>query len=487
MALRSFPSHEELEETALSIIENPFNAVGIIEGNRFTLVNALFAEIIGYHKEELAHITLDKLIVKEDFTRFQHTNDTLGHYIGNKLLVQVGERLRTCLGNQYFIARLGGDEFAVIVPEIKDQASIENKAKKIIQAFEEHFVMGEYEFHITTSIGISIYPDGGETSKELINNGEKALYNVKEQGKNNYQTYSPIMNVSTYKRYALENDLKQALQKNQLYVEYQPYIDLQSEKITCVEALIRWDHPEWGIVTPDEIIPLAEGLGIVNTIGEWMLHSVCQQLKEWDERLRKSIIISLNLSAFQFLQSDFVEKILQILNQYHIRPETIEFDISEKMLMRNEGVVGKTMKQLQAKGIRFAFDNFGTGYSSLNLLRKYGFNTLKVDRSLIRDFITDQKSRQITSSIIYFGKSLGVRVVAQGIEERGQLQILQENGCDKAQGYYLCKPVRSSEMNHLLKDETYSMQKKNVEEKAILLKIDGNSFGSNCRIRLKQR
>lgn len=386
-----------------------------------------------------------------DLDRFKNVNDTLSRLVGDQLIVQVGIRLKANLGKECFIARLGGVEFGVLFPKISNiEASIEY-ANQIIKAFEEPFIIDDYECKITTSIGIATFPEAGEDSITILKHANLAMCRAKNRGRNNYQFYSPAMNISTYKKFTLYNDLQKALLLDQFFLEYQPRINPNTNKIVSAEALIRWDHPEWGIISPNEFIQMAEETGFINKIGDWVLHTVCKQLKKWQEQKTNYVRISINLSANQLLQYDFVKKIIEITGHYNIASDWIEFEITESMLISNEDGVRKVFEQLNEKGFKFAIDDFGTGYSSLSYLKKYKLDTLKLDRSLIKNISNDGDGKEIAFAIITLGKKLGMNVVAEGVERVEELQALMKTNCDEIQGYLFSKPVGISKFEELLK------------------------------------
>ncbi|HJV44490.1 MAG TPA: EAL domain-containing protein [Bacillota bacterium] len=385
-----------------------------------------------------------------DLDGFKYVNDTLGHLVGDKLLIQVSRRLKACLGEKGVLARLGGDEFGILVPDVRFVDTIIEKAKQLIQSFEMPFILNEYEFHITSSIGIAVSPDSGEDSKILLKHADLALYRAKDEGKNKYQLFSPHMNVSTYKKFTLQNDLHKAMQEDQFFMEYQPRVNPKTNDVVSAEALVRWNHPEWGVVFPDEFIGLAEENGFINKLGDWVIHKVCKQIKAWQDRGFNYVKLSMNLSANQFLQPDFGERVIEIVECYGIPFEKLEFEITESMLIKNEDSVRKTIKKLKEKGFKISIDDFGTGYTSLSYLKKYKVDTLKLDGSLIKDISSDLESLEIASAIINLGKNLGMIVVTEGVEHSEELQTLMKLNCDEVQGFLFSKPLDVTEFEKLV-------------------------------------
>lgn len=406
-----------------------------------------------------------------DLDRFKYINDTLGHRIGNKLLKQVSERLQNCLGEYDVLARLGGDEFYVLLPNILHIDEVIKLAETMIKSLEEAFHIDKYELFITVSIGISIYPNDGEDYETLVKHADSALYKAKDRGKNTYQIFNSSMNAEAYKIFTLESDLRKALELKQLELYYQPKVCAISQQIVGAEALIRWNHPEWGMVSPDEFIPLAEETGLIHEMGKWIKETACSQNKAWQNAGLPTIPISINLSAFRFLEKDLISNITEILGKTNLDPEYIEFEITESSLLKNEEVVLSVLDELRKLRIRVSLDDFGTGYSSLSYLKKFRgrIDTLKIDRSFIQDLSQADPNDEnfITKSIIELAQHLHMEVVAEGVETVEQLDVLKEYNCNIIQGYLFSKPVSAEEFAALLQKGIIELPAASIRDERI--------------------
>ncbi|WP_170289680.1 EAL domain-containing protein [Cytobacillus depressus] len=389
-----------------------------------------------------------------DLDRFKYINDTLGHFVGDKLLIQISKRLKICLGERNLLARLGGDEFSVLIPDLKSADQVIDLAKTIIESLEDPFFIEGYQLFITTSIGISIYPTDGEDIHTLLKNADSALYKSKESGKSNYHIYTSSMNIQTYKTFSLESGLRNAIELNQFEFYYQPKVCSRTNQIVGVEALIRWNHPEWGLLSPDEFIPLAEEIGLIAEIGKWVKYQACSQNKAWQDAGLPAIPISINISPLRFLEKNLVKNIISVLEETKLDPEYLEIEITETSVLENEKVVLSTLDELKSIGVRISLDDFGTGYSSLSYLKlfKGRINALKIDRSFIKDLSEKDPdgSNFITKTIIELAQHLKMNVVAEGVENTEQLQILKHYNCETIQGYLFSKPVPADEFAVLL-------------------------------------
>lgn len=401
---------------------------------------------------EEAKLKQQKLAVMYlDMDRFKYINDSLGHSIGDRLLQQISDRLSQCVHEKGSLSRLGGDEFALLLPDVNGLNEVIDVAKRLIESIDNMFILDEYELYITTSVGISIYPNDGDDSQALMKNADTALYRAKEQGKNNYQIYHSSMNIQTYKTFLLEKDMRKALLENEYELYYQPRLDAYTGRIVGIEALIRWNHPEWGLVSPSEFIPLAEETGLIVTLGKWVIHEACKQNKIWQDLGLPSVPISVNISAHQFMQKDFIHHIERILKETGLTPKWLEIEITEHILIENEQVAVTTMQQLQKRGVAIALDDFGTGYSSLSYLRFFKVNTIKIDKSFIDDLSIDSEGFLIVKNVISLAKGLHINVTAEGVEQEAQLHILRRLKCDQVQGYLYSKPVPAGKMAELLR------------------------------------
>ena len=388
-----------------------------------------------------------------DLDNFKNINDTHGHIVGENLLKDVANRLIECMRAGDTVARLGGDEYTVLLPQISDPKEIVYVAQRIMNSFKEPFIIQSHEFFVTTSIGISIYPSDGENTIELLKSADLALHHAKREGRNNYQFYSKQMNIRIKKRLKLENELRQALSKNQFLLHYQPMIHIESGEIFGVEALIRWNHDEMGIVSPMDFIPLAEETRMIIPIGEWVLKTACEQCNVWRDMGYPELNIAVNVSSLQFHQKDFFKNFKIILEKTRFNMDHLTVEITENSIMGKTKEIIETMRSIKRIGVKISIDDFGTGYSSLNYLKRFPIHTLKIDRSFIMDIPNDPDSVVITKAIISLAKALKLEVVAESVERKDQLDFLRENGCDYIQGYYFCRPVPADRMTEFIDEK----------------------------------
>ncbi|MFV8829043.1 EAL domain-containing protein [Alkalihalobacterium sp. APHAB7] len=393
-----------------------------------------------------------------DLDGFKFINDTLGHHIGDCLLNEVAERILTSIQDVEVLARLGGDEFGLLQPSAEGEQDVTNLAKKVIQIFKEPFYINDYELYMTCSIGVSTYPNGGTNIHKLMKNADAAMYQAKDQGKNQYEVYTPSMTNNTYRIFTLKNHLRKAIEYNEFLLHFQPRINSQTEEIVGVEALLRWYHPTFGNVPPNEFIPVAEEGGQIIAIGEWVLDRACEQNKQWQILGLPPIKMSVNFSVLQFLKKDLVEIVLATLEKHNLNPAWLEIEITESAVLENNPYILETIKILQSMGITIALDDFGTGYSSLSYLSKYKIDTLKIDRSFVIGIPQEAESYEITKTIITLAQALKMNVVAEGVETAEQLKALSEVNCKEIQGYYYSKPIPALQMEEMLR---YKFPKKN--------------------------
>lgn len=386
-----------------------------------------------------------------DLDGFKFINDTLGHEIGDKLLREVSERFIQSKNESDVISRIGGDEFTIIVANVNDIAEIQKVAQRILALFINPFLIDNYTLHITASIGISIYPDGGESTHSLIQNADLALYRAKDDGKNTYEIFSPRLSIGAYKKFSLQNDLRDAINNGELFLQYQPKVDSKTHTIVRVEALARWDHPEWGIVSPDEFISLAEQSGLISMIGKQVLLIACKQNKKWQDEGYAPIKIGVNFSPLQFLQADLVEMVEKVLEQTGLEAKWLEIELTETAVLKNEVAVLSKLNQLRKLGITIAIDDFGTGFSSLSHLKKIKPDTVKIDKSFIKEIPADQESTEIATSIIKLAERLKIHVVAEGVETSEQAAYLRKIHCTYLQGYFFSKPLSAGKFERLLR------------------------------------
>ncbi|TLS52105.1 EAL domain-containing protein [Paenibacillus antri] len=408
--------------------------------------NERLAEALHAAKRSAGNLSMMYL----DMDRFKYVNDSLGHAIGDKLLKEVADRLAGCMRAGDFAARIGGDEFSVLLPDTNRETALEC-AERILEAFQKPIHLDQYELFVTTSIGISVFPYDGDDAQQLMKNADAALYRAKEQGKNRYKVFHTGMNLSSYRNFMLQNELRKAIEREELRLVYQPRIDVKTGAVTSAEALLRWKHPNWGTVLPSEFIPLAEESGQMAELGEWVLRTASKQSVDWQRAGIAPIRVAVNFSAHQFLHRDAGERIRRILEQNELRPELLEIEITETALMGNEESVTRTLRQLKSAGIAVSIDDFGTGYSSLNYLRRFPVDSIKIDKSFVQDLCKSASdSTPFVQAIVSLAQSLRMTVVAEGVETEGQLSKLRALHCDEFQGYLFCPPVEAADFEAFL-------------------------------------
>jgi diguanylate cyclase (GGDEF)-like protein len=385
-----------------------------------------------------------------DLDRFKDINDSLGHSVGDTLLKAVAERVRRCVREGDTVARFGGDEFTLLVPRIDSVEEAAKIAQKIIETLKIPFFIHDRELFVTTSIGISVFPSDGHDPETLVRNADAAMYRAKDQGRDNYQLYAPAMNERALERLALENMLRKALANHELVLFYQPLVDLTTRRIVGAEALLRWQHPELGLLSPAHFISVAELSGLIIPIGEWVLRTACRQLKTWQRKFDPELSMSINLSARQFQQPDLVGQIRGAIEETGVNPGSVELEITESNAMQNAENTIYTLRELKTLGVRIAMDDFGTGYSSLNYLKRFPIDTLKLDQSFVRDIRTDSSDAAIISAVISMAHSLHLAVVAEGVETEEQLAFLALQRCDIIQGFLFSEPLAADDLEPLL-------------------------------------
>jgi diguanylate cyclase (GGDEF)-like protein/PAS domain S-box-containing protein len=395
-----------------------------------------------------------------DLDEFKRINDILGHDVGDMLLTQVTRRLESHVRSDDFVcrngegewnlARLGGDEFTVLLEEIQDPLIAGDIAKRVKDSIVGSYNLKGHEVYVTPSIGIALFPKDGSNVDELLKNADTAMYYAKRVGKNNYQFYSEKMNAAAVNRLKLESKLRNALVSEEFALVYQPQIDINTNEIVSAEALLRWFQPELGMISPIEFIPIAEETGMIIELGEWVLNQACRQNKIWQNAGYNPIRIAVNLSSIQFMQKDLVSTVSTALKDNDLNPRYLELEITESIIMRNINDTISTLNSFKEMDIGISVDDFGTGYSSLSYLKRLPLDTLKIDRSFVKDIPDDEEGMKIASAIIAMAKKLGLGVVAEGVESESHLDFLKEHGCDKAQGYHISKPVPADEMIEML-------------------------------------
>ncbi|WP_113883822.1 MULTISPECIES: EAL domain-containing protein [Cytobacillus] len=376
-----------------------------------------------------------------DLERLKQINDTFGHSSGDELLRLVSHRIKEKLNSVYFSARISGDQFAVIMEYIQEKEDPAQLADSINEIFSEPFHIDSFELNITPSIGISLYPDNGSTADELIRNAESSLYHAKQKGNNRFQVYHPSMDIESYKLFTLEQDMRKAIQNDEFFLEYQPRVDTKTGKIVSAEALLRWNHPEWGRVSPLEFIPVAEETGLIINIGEYVIRKVCSQIYSWKERGLSIVPISVNISPLSFLKSCLVSTIKKALDENHLDASFIEIELTESSLISYSENVIAVLKELGEMGVKIALDDFGTGYSSITQLKNYKFDVLKIDKTFIQAMDKNAEDAIITANLIQLAHGLNMKVVAEGVETFEQFYSLRKNDCDQIQGYLFSKPI----------------------------------------------
>jgi diguanylate cyclase (GGDEF)-like protein/PAS domain S-box-containing protein len=397
------------------------------------------------HKKKVAVLFLD-------LDGFKHINDSLGHPTGDKLLQSIAARLSACVRSADTVSRQGGDEFVVLLAEVEHEEDPAITAKRMLGAVSEPHSIDQHDLHVTTSIGVSVYPDDGLDAETLIKNADTAMYQAKETGRQGYRFFKASMNVRAVERQSIEENLRRALERQEFALHYQPIINLRTREITGAEALIRWAHPTRGLLSPAQFIPVAEDCGLIVPIGNWVLHEACLQARAWMDAGLPRITMAVNISAIEFRQEDFLPGIFAILEDAGWDPEFLELELTESVLMKNSERAQDILKTLRTRGVQLAVDDFGTGYSSLSYLTKFPIHALKIDQSFVRQITSSPQETTIVTAVIAMSRSLKLRVVAEGVETQAEMAFLQAHECDEAQGYYFSRPVPPRQFAQLLKN-----------------------------------
>jgi diguanylate cyclase (GGDEF)-like protein/PAS domain S-box-containing protein len=414
--------------------------------NRMLVEDRIAQSIIlaSRHRGKLAVLFLD-------LDGFKHINDSLGHAIGDKLLKSVAGRLVDCVRASDTVSRQGGDEFVILLSEVAQVDDAAISARRILMMLTAPHSIDDRDLHVTASIGVSVYPDDGLDAETLIQNADTAMYQAKENGRQGYQFFKPTMNVRAVERQSIEESLRRALERNEFALHYQPKINLKTGAITGAEALIRWTHPTQGPMPPGKFIPVAEDCGLILRIGNWALREACKQARIWENAGLPASTMAVNISAMEFRDEHFLEGVFAILRETGLDPRSLELELTEGVLMKRAECTESILDALRASGVRLAVDDFGTGYSSLSYLRKFPIDALKIDQSFIRQISTAPDDTAIVTAMISMGRSLKLRVVAEGVETQEELAFLQAHQCDEAQGYYFSRPVPPDQFASLLK------------------------------------
>jgi diguanylate cyclase (GGDEF)-like protein/PAS domain S-box-containing protein len=376
-----------------------------------------------------------------DLDRFKDINDSLGHSVGDLLLQEVAERLRRWGREQDTVARVGGDEFLIVLTGLKDVMDVAVAAERLMDAMTAEFAVQGRSLSIGCSVGISIFPEHGTAADDLIKNADAAMYCAKGAGRNNFRFYTENMNAQAVERLTLENGLRLALDKKELFLVYQPQMDMATGKIIGLEVLLRWQHSELGLLPPDKFIRIAENSGLILRIGEWVLRTACSQARKWQDEGLPAATVAVNVSAVQFRQEDFCELIRRVLQETGLAPEYLELELTESLLLSSADVTFSVLQKLKGMGLKLAIDDFGTGYSSFSYLRQFRVSKIKIDRSFVQDVAVNADDAAITAAIISMAKSLNLKVIAEGVENEAQMSFLQAHHCDEIQGYYFSKPL----------------------------------------------
>jgi diguanylate cyclase (GGDEF)-like protein len=398
----------------------------------------------GRHRRPLAVLFLD-------LDRFKMINDTLGHAVGDQLLQTAGRRLRECCRRERdIVARRGGDEFIILLPELDDLQEPARVAQKIIDAFTRPFILPEHELFISTSVGVSVFPQDGRDGETLIRNADLAMYRAKEAGRSRYHLYTPAMDVQASRRLALESSLRQALERGELLLYYQPKVNIKTGRIASIEALARWNHPEFGMVPPTQFIPLAEESGVIVAIGEWVLRTACAQNKAWQKAGFSPMRVSVNFSPRQFQQIDLAEVVGRVLAETELEPCWLELEVTENLMLENEDHAIAMLRRLSEMGVQISIDDFGTGYSTFSYIKKLPIHTLKIDQSFVTDIDSNHSDAAIVSAMIRMAQSLQLNIIAEGVETEEQRLLLDALDCPEMQGHLFSQALPAEDLGKIL-------------------------------------
>jgi diguanylate cyclase (GGDEF)-like protein len=383
-------------------------------------------------------------VVFVDLDRFKFINDSLGHHIGDRLLKTMADRLESCVRDCDTVARLGGDEFVVLITGQTAPDQVRAVVERMLAVVAQPWITDQGEFNVSCSVGVALYPNDGTDAQTLLKHADSAMYRAKDSGRNNFQFFTRELNTLMTERLEMESRLRRALERDQFLLHYQPRIELCSGSIIGAEALIRWKLPEQGIVAPGRFIPLAEETGLIVPIGKWVLREACAQNKAWQDAGLEPIVVSVNVSARQFRQDNLVRTVAEVLEETGLEARYLELELTESMVMHDAAQLVAMLGELKRLGVHISVDDFGTGYSSLSYLKRFPVDRLKVDRSFVEHLATDSDDATIVHAIITLGHNLGLKVVAEGVEQPEQVSFLRLNQCDEAQGYFFCRPIEAT-------------------------------------------
>lgn len=386
-----------------------------------------------------------------DLDRFKTVNDSFGHRAGDILLQTVAARLRKCVRETDTVCRHAGDEYLIVLSALREPTEAALVAEKVLAIFDEVFKLESHEVQISASVGISVYPDDGQTMEDLIRNADAAMYHSKKSGRNRFEFFTPELNAPVAERLVLANQLRHAIENNQMVLHYQPKFDTATNRLIGAEALVRWNHTDHGLLFPDSFIALAEESDIIHLIGAWVLNEACRQIAEWQARNLNIVPVAINFSAFQFRRSNLVQGVAAAFSRHGVKPQQLEIELTENAIMQDPKETAKTLDQLHEMGVSLSIDDFGTGYSSLNYLKRFPIDKLKIDRSFVEDLPHDLNDSAIVQAIINLAKSLRMIVIAEGVETKAQLDFLRSLSCEAYQGYLGGRPIDAERFAALLK------------------------------------
>lgn len=409
----------------------------------------LFVETLQYQVEQAQRAGSRLAVIFLDLDRFKHINDTLGHDVGDRLLREAAVRIRQCVGVEDMVARSGGDEFTILLTDVTDQAEVEERVRRIQESIQGIELDG-LQVHLSCSMGIARFPEDGRDPDSLMKRADTALYAIKDKGRNGLSFFSVDMEERSLERILLENELKKAIEREHFHIDYQPKIELVNRRLIGMEALVRWNHKELGKISPLKFIPIAEETGLILPLGEWVLYNACRQNKEWQDKGLPKMKVAVNLSVRQFFQPDLVNKIDAILRETGLAPEWLEVEVTESIFADTDKAV-LILRDIRKLGVGISIDDFGTGYSSFNYIKRFPVDTLKIDSSFIRDIHHNLESQAIVKAVLNIGNTLGLNVIAEGIEMKEQLEFLQASGCMQGQGFLFSRPLSREDFERFVK------------------------------------